>query len=126
MKKTRILVAIASNMVLLGLIVAVVSAVANMPAHHGVTLNWHPPVPVKDLGIAGYNVYRSVTPGGPYVRIASGVNGLTYHDLIVNNGIIYYYVVTSVDAARTRALTPQKLVRGFLEKTHPLGSRVHE
>ena len=99
MKKTRILVAIASNMVLLGLIVAVVSTVASRPAHHSVTLNWHPPVPVKDLGIAGYNVYRSVTPGGPYVRIASGVTGLTYHDLIVNNGIIYYYVVTSVDAA---------------------------
>jgi hypothetical protein len=86
-------------MVLLGLIVAVVFAIASRPAHHSVTLNWHSPVPVKDLGIAGYNVYRSVTPGGPYVRIASGVTGLTYHDSIVNNGTIYYYVVTSVDAA---------------------------
>jgi hypothetical protein len=99
LKRTRVLVASASGIVLLILIVVMVSALASRPAHHSVTLNWHPPVPVKNVGIAGYNVYRSVTPGGPYVRIASGVTGLTYHDSIVNNGITYYYVVTSVDAA---------------------------
>ena len=99
LKRTRILVTLASSIVLLGLIVVVVYAVSSRPAHHSVTLNWHPPALVKEVGIAGYNVYRSVTPGGPYARIASRVTGLTYRDWIVNDGRAYYYVVTSVDAA---------------------------
>jgi len=55
-------------------------------------------VPVKGVTVVGYNAYRSVTPGGPYVRIASGVSALI-HDSIVNNTKTYYYAVTSVDAA---------------------------
>jgi len=59
-------------------------------------LSWRSPVTVPGAAVASYNVYRSVSPGGPYVQIASGVNRLTYADYIVNNGKTYYYVVTSV------------------------------
>ena len=77
----------------------VVLAVVGRQPSHSVTLNWRSPMPVKGVTVVGYNVYRSVTIGGPYARIASGVTGLTYHNSIVNNTKTYHYVVTSVDAA---------------------------
>ncbi|MEZ4655437.1 MAG: endonuclease [Candidatus Eisenbacteria bacterium] len=48
--------------------------------------------------LAGYNVFRATTAGGPY----SQVNGLTvsasaYHDGGLSNGTTYFYVVTAVD-----------------------------
>ena len=81
------------------LAILVVVAVVGRRASHSVALSWRSPMPVKGVTVIGYNVYRSVTTGGPYVRIASGVTGLTYHDSIVTNTKTYYYVVTSVDAA---------------------------
>jgi hypothetical protein len=62
-----------------------------------VNLDWDDS-PEPDL--AGYNVYRSETSGGPY----SQVNGtlLTtsdYLDLDVVNGTTYFYVVSAVDTA---------------------------
>ena len=45
-----------------------------------------------------YNVFRSVTPKGPYTPIVTGVTSLTYTDTTVDNGKTYYYVVRSVDA----------------------------
>ncbi len=61
---------------------------------HTVTLIW------KDGGsqVAGYNVYRSTTPGGNYLKINSSlVLGLTYTDSTVVNGVTYYYVTRAVD-----------------------------
>jgi fibronectin type 3 domain-containing protein len=49
--------------------------------------------------VAGYNVYRSTASGGPYVKIASRVPGLTYTDKIVISKRTYFYVVTAVDQA---------------------------
>jgi hypothetical protein len=51
-------------------------------------------------GIAGYNVYRGTTSGGPYVPINSGVViASTFTDLTVGSGTTYFYVVTAVDAS---------------------------
>lgn len=44
-----------------------------------------------------YNVYRSLTSGGGYVKIASLVNNTTYSDTPLQNGTTYYYVVTSLN-----------------------------
>jgi hypothetical protein len=61
---------------------------------HTVTLTWK----ASNSPVAGYNVYRSVTPGGNYVRINSSlVRGLTYTDDKVVSGITYYYVTRAVD-----------------------------
>jgi len=95
-RTTGVLLAVGSGIVLVGLIILLLSTVSSRPAHHTVKLNWNAPVPSTGVSVTGYNVYRSVTPGGPYARIATGVTGLTYHDPIVNNGTTYYYVVTSV------------------------------
>lgn len=61
---------------------------------HTVTLTWRP----SSSQVAGYNVYRSMTPGGNYVRINSSiVRGLTYTDNAVVGGVTYYYVTRAVD-----------------------------
>jgi hypothetical protein len=48
--------------------------------------------------LAGYNVYRATTSGGPYSQInGSLVAGSAYSDTTVTNGTTYYYVVRAVD-----------------------------
>ncbi len=62
---------------------------------HAVSLRWTPsPSPV-----AGYNVYRGSTPGGPYVKINPAVTaGTNYVDSSVQAGETYYFVTTAVTA----------------------------
>ena len=58
-----------------------------------VTLSWNPSTSVVD----GYNVYRGVSTGGPYIKINKDrVTGLTYVDREVESGSKYYYVVRAV------------------------------
>jgi hypothetical protein len=81
------------------LVVAVWFALScSKPRAHSVTISWHPSVPVQGVQVAGYNLYRSTVPGGPYVKIASGIAGTTYDDMLVNSGRTYYYVVTTIDS----------------------------
>ena len=47
--------------------------------------------------LAGYNVYRSTTSGGPYTQIATGLTVSAYTDGSVTTN--YYYVVTAVDTS---------------------------
>jgi fibronectin type 3 domain-containing protein len=63
------------------------------------TLTWSP-VSAGDL--AGYNVYRGTTSGGPYSTKVNGsslVGSTTYTDSGLTNGTTYYYVVRSIDAS---------------------------
>ncbi len=60
-----------------------------------VFLSWDPS---GSQGIAGYNVYRSLTKGGPYTQINSGlIIGTNYADQAVQDGYTYFYVATAVD-----------------------------
>jgi hypothetical protein len=60
---------------------------------HTVSLRWNPSTSV----VAGYNVYRSLTAGGPYARINPVVAVSTnYLDSSVQSGKTYYYVSTAV------------------------------
>ena len=62
---------------------------------HSVTLTWNP----SSSKIAGYNVYRSLSPGGYYRKLNSSLlPGVTFSDTIVENGVVYYYAVRAVDA----------------------------
>jgi hypothetical protein len=61
---------------------------------HTVTLRWE----ASRSKVAGYNIYRSTTPGRNYVRINTRpVEGPTYTDSTVESGVTYYYVVRAVD-----------------------------
>jgi fibronectin type 3 domain-containing protein len=58
-----------------------------------VSLRWNP----STSTVAGYNVYRSSAPGGPYARINPVVAASTnYQDSSVQGGKTYYYVSTAV------------------------------
>jgi hypothetical protein len=61
---------------------------------HTVSLNW---VASTTSTVTGYNVYRSTTSGGGYVKIGSA-SGLNYTDSAVQNSTTYYYVTTAVDS----------------------------
>lgn len=50
-------------------------------------------------GAAGYNVKRSLTRGGPYTVIVSGVAGTAYPDTGLAARTTYYYVVSARNAA---------------------------
>ncbi|HUY14245.1 MAG TPA: hypothetical protein VMX16_11545 [Terriglobia bacterium] len=64
------------------------------PPSHSVSLSW---TASTSTGILGYNVYRSLTSGGPYSKLNSTpVSGTTYLDSSVIAGQTYYYVATAV------------------------------
>src|SRR5208337_5694182 len=64
---------------------------------HSVTLSWHEPPPTPGISVIGYNVYRSTTSGGPFVKLASRVPEPHYEDHLVVDGRTYFYVVTALD-----------------------------
>ncbi|AFH63220.1 pectinesterase family protein [Paenibacillus caseinilyticus] len=61
-----------------------------------VTLSWTG-VP----GAAVYHVKRSLVNGGPYETVAGGLTSFSYTDSTVDNGTVYYYVVTASEADGT-------------------------
>lgn len=63
---------------------------------HSVGLSWTASTSV----VAGYNVYRSQTSGGPYTKLdASIVPTNSYTDSAVLSGQTYYYVATSMTSS---------------------------
>jgi len=67
------------------------------PGDTQVSLNWNDNV---EGDLAGYNVYRSQTSGGPYTKVnGSLVLVSNYTDTGLTNGVTYYYVVTAVDTS---------------------------
>jgi|CXWL01.1.fsa_nt_gi endonuclease I len=66
-----------------------------------VDLNWNDNA---ELDLAGYNVYRSTTGGGPYTKVnVSLIAASAYADLTVTNGITYFYVVRAVDTSNNES-----------------------
>jgi hypothetical protein len=62
---------------------------------HSVSLFWN-----ASAGVAGYNVYRSTSSTGTYVRINSSLDANTaYTDSSVLSGQTYYYEATAVNSS---------------------------
>jgi len=67
---------------------------AGTAVSHSVELSWAD----ASSGIAGYNIYRGGTSGGPYSKINSALSpAASYIDSSVQAGQTYFYVVTAVD-----------------------------
>jgi hypothetical protein len=68
---------------------------------HSVTLNWTASVTPS----VSYNIYRSTTAGGPYVKIGSvGVGVVTYNDTLSLSGYTYFYVVRAVNSSQVESV----------------------
>jgi len=64
------------------------------PPQHSVSLSWAD----SGYGIVGYNIYRGMIAGGPYVKVNSPLDPTAaYSDSSVLAGQTYYYVTTAVD-----------------------------
>jgi fibronectin type 3 domain-containing protein len=76
------------------------SAPTNITANSGdsvVLLDWNDN---SESDLAGYNIYRSESPGTNYVKLNTALlTASDYTDIDIANGITYYYVVTAVDNA---------------------------
>jgi hypothetical protein len=83
---------------------------------NSVTLTWGASTDANGTPVAGYNVYRSTSPNGPYTKVNSSLitsNG--YTDNTVTSGT-YYYVIKSVDNDGDES-------PGTLEMTVTIGAR---
>ncbi len=97
----------------------------NLSAQSGndgfVPLSWNSPDPdttaASSKGLAGYNLYRSLTPLGPSPDpiISLTSTDTTYTDTLVSNGVTYYYWATTIysnphgesDLSNMASATPQ-------------------
>jgi fibronectin type 3 domain-containing protein len=75
---------------------------------HSVTLTWEASPAAPGVSVAGYNVYRSTTAAGPFVKLASRVPGPPYEDRLVVSGRTYFYVVTAVDRSGRESVYSDK------------------
>jgi hypothetical protein len=81
--------------------VEALSGVGTQAGQHSVALSWN----ASTSQVAGYNVYRGSTSGGPYTKINSGLDASTnYTDSSVQSGQTYYYVTTAVDSQGTESV----------------------
>jgi len=65
-------------------------------AAHSVELSW---TASTSPNVAGYNIYRSTSPEGPFTKINSTqVLATHYTDINVASGMTYYYAATAVDS----------------------------
>lgn len=62
---------------------------------HSVDLKWKASI----SRVVGYNVYRSETDAGPYIKLTSApVRTTNYTDRGVQSGHTYFYAVTAIDS----------------------------
>jgi fibronectin type 3 domain-containing protein len=59
-----------------------------------VSLTW-----TAGANATSHTVRRALTSGGPYATLATGVTATTFADTGLTNGVRYYYVVSTVNAA---------------------------
>lgn len=69
--------------------------------NHSATVSWT----ASTSTVAGYNVYRATTSGGPYTKLnTSLITTTTYSDSsTIAAGQTYYYVVTAVDSSNNES-----------------------
>ena len=71
------------------------------PFSGSVSLSW---TANTETDLAGYNLYRSASLGGAYVKInTSLITALTYADGGLTNGTPYYYVLRAVDTSNNES-----------------------
>ncbi len=84
-----------------GIIPATPSGLAALPFYFGMRLTWQRNA---ERDLAGYNLYRSTTSGGNYIKLNTVILPDTaYRDSSLLSDTTYYYVVTAVDTGRNES-----------------------
>lgn len=84
-----------------GLPEQVINAALGGSCSHSVSLTW---TASTAMNVAGYNIYRSNGPDGPFAKVNSVlVSGTSYTDAKVEPGKTYHYVATTVDTAHAES-----------------------
>jgi endoglucanase len=65
-------------------------------------LSWSPSVDGGGSGLAGYEVFRSASPVGPWAKVAT-TTATTWVDRTVSRLRVYWYVVRAYDQAGNRS-----------------------
>ncbi len=77
------------------------SGLAAFPFYFGMRLTWQRNT---ERDLAGYNLYRSTTPGGNFQRLNTALlPDSAYRDSSLLSDTMYYYVVTAVDTSRNES-----------------------
>jgi hypothetical protein len=97
-----------------------------------VLLSWNAATDCNGGAVAGYNLYRSTAPGGPYTKVnTSLITGTQYDDTSVSSTVTqhtmssaatattYYYVVTSVDDQGDESVHSQETSGGTQSANPP-------
>ncbi len=74
-----------------------ISSLIGFASNNTVILNWTSPATDGGFTFVGYNVYRSITSGSSYTKIATNISSLSFVDSSVVNLKTYFYVVTSLN-----------------------------
>jgi fibronectin type 3 domain-containing protein len=67
------------------------------PSIGDIKLSWSPPLGDGGSDITGYKIYRGTSSGGE-TYLATVGTALTYDDVLVENGNVYYYVVCALNS----------------------------
>jgi hypothetical protein len=70
-------------------------------------------------GVEGFRILRSETLGGPYELVGESAEA-EYHDLLLDYGQAYYYVVQTYDAAGVRSVYSDEASGSLAYNTHYL------
>jgi fibronectin type 3 domain-containing protein len=76
---------------------------AAVTTKHSVTLSWN----ASTSKVTGYNVYRSMSSSGNYVKLNSSLSATTtYTDTTVASGSTYFYATTAVNSNQVKVAVP--------------------
>lgn len=68
-------------------------AVTAIPGNGTITLNW-----ASSVGATHYSIKRSTSASGPFSVIKDNNEAVTYIDTGLNNGTVYYYIVSALNS----------------------------
>ena len=80
----------------------VATQVSIAPGDGTAILTWTP----AGGSVSGYRIKRATSAGGPFTTLVSSTPGLAYVDTALNNGVTYYYVISTLSGETVTAESP--------------------
>ena len=99
------------------------TGVSAQTTDQGILLSWNATLDCNREPVLGYNIYRSLTPEGPYSRInTTPITSPAFRDESPETGTPAYYTVTSLDSDGLESVLSQETSTTPASPTPPSGS----